>query len=147
MNKIANENNLKIALPLHPRTAKLLVQNLPPQLYNSVMTNPLIKILPPASFLEMIALEKNCMLVMTDSGGVQKEAFFFKKPCIILRSETEWVELVDCGAAVITDADEEKIIHSFSAISSAKNFNYPSIFGDGKASEFICREMVKYFGS
>ena len=61
----------------------------------------------------MIALEKNSMMIMTDSGGVQKEAFFYKKPCIIMRSETEWVEIVEAGAAIVCDADEEKIINAF----------------------------------
>lgn len=147
MNKITEGNKLKIVVPLHPRTAKLLAQNLTSELYNAVKKNTLIKILTPASFLEMIALERNCKLVMTDSGGVQKEAFFFKKPCIILRSETEWVELVDCGSAVIADADEEKIISAFKHFSSAKKLNYPAIFGNGKAAEFICGEMVNQFAN
>ena len=114
---------------------------------SAIKTNPLIKILPPASFLEMIALEKNCKLVITDSGGVQKEAFFFQKPCLILRSETEWVELVECGTAVITDANEEKIINSYSEFSLKKNLKFPPLFGNGKAAEFICSEMIKHFTS
>ncbi len=80
---------------------------------------------------------------MTDSGGVQKEAFFFKKPCIILRSETEWVELVECGAAKLCDADEAKITAAFNHFNRVDTFSYPDIFGDGKAAEFICETLVK----
>jgi len=144
LNKIATENKLKIILPLHPRTAKLLSQNLSKELYNTIQTNEYIQIIPPVSFLEMIALEKNAIMVMTDSGGVQKEAFFFQKPCIILRSETEWVELVNCGSAKIVDADETKIIDAYTYFSTAKNLNFPDLFGNGKAAEFICEEILKY---
>ncbi len=144
INKIANENSIKIILPLHPRTAKLLSQNLSAELYSAVKTNQRIKIIEPVSFLEMIALEKNATLVITDSGGVQKEAFFFKKPCIILRSETEWIELVNCGSAKIVDADEEKIMEAYHYFSKSTTLNFPTLFGDGKAAEFICTEILKY---
>ncbi|MCE3279418.1 MAG: UDP-N-acetylglucosamine 2-epimerase (non-hydrolyzing) [Bacteroidetes bacterium] len=143
LHKIATENKVKIVLPLHPRTAKLLSKNLSSELYSNIKLNKLIQIIEPVSFLEMIALEKNALLVMTDSGGVQKEAFFFKKPCIILRSETEWVELVECGSAKIVDADEKKIIEAFNDFRNAKNLKFADLFGDGKAAEFICNEIIK----
>jgi UDP-GlcNAc3NAcA epimerase len=141
--KISRENKVRVILPLHPRTAKLLSQNLSFEIFERLTANNLIKIIPPVSFLEMIALEKNASLIMTDSGGVQKEAFFFKKPCIILRPETEWVELVECGSAIIADADEKKIIEAYEFYSNKNDFVFPSIFGDGKASEFICGEILK----
>jgi len=144
INKIATENNKTVVLPLHPRTAKLLPQNLNAELYSAVKTNKLIKIIPPVSYLEMIALEKNTELIITDSGGVQKEAFFFEKPCIILRPETEWVELVECGSAKITDADEQKIIDAYHYFKNNKNLQFPKLFGNGKASEFICSEIITH---
>lgn len=147
INEIASINNLPVVLPLHPRTAKLLQSNLDKNLYEKVTTNPLLKVIEPASFLEMIDLEKNCTLVMTDSGGVQKEAFYFEKPCIILRPETEWVELVDCGSAIVTDADETRIKEAFAKLYNNKNLVYPKYYGDGNAAEFICREIVGCFGS
>jgi len=139
---IANKNNCKVVLPLHPRTAKLLSKNLSSELYSNIKTSSLIKIISPVSFLEMIALEKNASLIMTDSGGVQKEAYFFRKPCIILRAETEWVELVECGSAKIADADEKKIIEAFDYFKEKKGLEFPDIFGDGKAAEFICSQML-----
>lgn len=144
LNKISKENKLKIILPLHPRTSKLLKQSLSPELFSAVSNNVLFKILPPVSFLEMIALEKNALMVMTDSGGVQKEAFFFKKRCIILRPETEWVELLENGTALVADANEKKILEAFAHFRKATDIQFPTIFGDGKAAEFICTEMIKH---
>jgi UDP-GlcNAc3NAcA epimerase len=139
---ISKEKDLRIILPLHPRTSKLLKQNLDEKVYDSVINNDLIKIIPPVSFLEIIALEKNAFLVMTDSGGVQKEAFFFQKPCLILRPETEWTELIEQGAAIICDADESKIMSAFEHFYKNPHSNFPEIYGDGKAAEFICGEII-----
>lgn len=141
--KISHQNQLDVLLPLHPRTAKLLESNLDPALLRKIKASSYFKIIPPVSFLEMIALEKNCKIVMTDSGGVQKEAFYFEKPCVILRPETEWVELVECGTAIITDADEEKILAAFTALTTKLGMTFPKLYGDGKAAEFICGEMVE----
>ena len=132
-----------VVLPLHPRTSKLLNINLEKDLFDKITNNKNIKILPPASFLDMIVLERHAQMVVTDSGGVQKEAYFFQKPCLILRSETEWKEIVECGAAVITDADEQKIIDSFDNFVENPPHKFPEIFGDGKAAEFICKEMLE----
>ena len=145
LNKISIESKLKIVLPLHPRTSKALQSNLKKEVYDAMRSNPNFVLMPPASFLEMIVLEKNCMLICTDSGGVQKESFFFKKPCIILRPETEWVELVESGTAILTDVDEKKILYAFTQFRNKKNLAFPPIFGNGRASEFICEEIVKNF--
>lgn len=139
---ISENQQVDVVLPLHPRTSKLIETHLYPELLSSIRKNPKFKICPPASFLEMIALEKNCQIVMTDSGGVQKEAFYFKKPCVILRSETEWIELVKCGAAIVADADQQKIIKAYEDFTENKKIEYPLLYGDGKAAEFICQEMI-----
>ena len=134
-----------VVLPLHPRTSKLLNVNLEQSLFDKITNNPNIKILPPASFFDMIVLERHAQMIITDSGGVQKEAFFFHKPCLILRSETEWTEIVECGAAIITDSDEEKIIKSYNYFIDNPPHNFPDIFGDGNAAVFICKEMLENF--
>lgn len=142
MINISNENKINIALPLHPRTSKAIETNLDKTLHDQLENSSYIKILPPVSFLDMIMLESNCSLVMTDSGGVQKEAYFFEKPAIIFRSETEWTEIVDAGAGIIADADQRKITAAFDHFSTnQKQITYPKIFGDGFAAEFIC-EMI-----
>jgi UDP-GlcNAc3NAcA epimerase len=144
LNKIATENKIPIILPLHPRTNKMLGKILEKKLHQEILSNQLIQLIPPVSFLDMIQLESHCQLVVTDSGGVQKEAYFFKKPCIILRPETEWTEIVDAGSGIIADADENTILESYHNLTEkAGELNYPSIFGDGKAAEFICGVMLE----
>lgn len=146
LQEISAKRDIAVVLPLHPRTAKLLDTTLDKVLLKSIRNNPRFRIIEPASFLEMVILEKNCTLVMTDSGGVQKEAFYFQKPCVILRPETEWVELVECGTAVIADADKDLIIAAFDKLSGRAGLSYPGFYGDGKAAEFICQEIVTVFG-
>ena len=138
--KLSEEKD--IIIPLHPRTKKLLNVNLDSETYDTFINNSRIHITEPVSFLEMIRLEKNADLVITDSGGVQKEAYFFRKPCIIMRSETEWKEIVEVGAAIIADADEERIIEAYYHFKDNKTIEFPEIFGDGNAAEFICKELI-----
>lgn len=132
-----------VVLPLHPRTAKLLKTNLSAENQERLFNSESIKLIPPVSFLEMIELERNAMLIMTDSGGVQKESYFFKKPCIILRPETEWVEIVKTGSAVLADADKQRILDSWKQFKTTPPTDFPEIFGNGKAAEFMLEEMWK----
>ncbi len=144
LNSITQTSSIPVVLPLHPRTDKALARNLDKDLFNQINENPLIKILPPVSFLDMIMLESNCSMVFTDSGGVQKEAYFFEKPCIIFRSETEWTEIVDAGCGIIANADEENITNAFNYFhDNYKELQYSPIFGDGRAAEFICGKMLE----
>lgn len=147
LNDISIKHQLQIVLPIHPRTSNLLNSNLSKDLYEAIRLNSNFKIISPVSFLEMLALEKNCCMVMTDSGGVQKEAFYFEKPCVILRPETEWIELVEHGAALIADADENKIKFSFEQLISKKDISFPKLYGDGNAAEFICSEIINQITS
>ena len=132
----------QIVLPLHPRTAKLLKTNLDENLQKQIFSCQNIRLIPPVSFLEMIALERHAQLVMTDSGGVQKEAYFFKKPCIILRPETEWVEIVETGNAILADADEDRIMQAWQHFKATPPTVFPEIFGDGHAAEFMLKQML-----
>lgn len=143
--KICSENDIVAVIPLHPRTSKILSSALNKELYANIHNASFIKIIKPVSFFDMISLERNCMMILTDSGGVQKEAFFYHKPCIILRTETEWIELVECGAATISDASEVKIISAFGNYMRSGIQSWPSVFGNGKASEFICNTIVSNF--
>lgn len=143
LNTIATAHQIDVIIPLHPRTKKLLPTNLLPSVYNLVQENKRIKLIEPVSFLDMIMLEKNALLIATDSGGVQKESFFFKKPCIIMRPETEWIELVENKNATIVDADEQKIIDAFVFYKNNSTLSYPPMYGDGHAAAFICEEMIK----
>ena len=141
--EIAETEKMEIVLPLHPRTAKLMQSNLLGDVYEKVQASKWLQLIPPVSFLDMIMLESHCQLVMTDSGGVQKEAFFFKKPAIILRSETEWKEIVEAGCGLIANADKEKILNGWQHFKKiGDTLVYPEIFGDGNAAEFISRTML-----
>lgn len=136
LNEIAQ--NIPIVFPIHPRTRNILL-NL------KITLSPRIHVIDPVGYFEMVYLIDNCEAVMTDSGGLQKEAFFFSKPCITLRDETEWVELVENGFNILAGADTKKIIKAFSDLKKLKNKNYEmDIYGNGHASQNIVRELLKY---
>ena len=138
LNEIAKDR--QIILPLHPRTKNLL----PSTFY----LHPNLTVIDPVGYLEMIWLLDNCSLVMTDSGGLQKEAYFFKKPCITLRDETEWVELVEIGVNKLVGADKGKILDAFQEITTNQSINIQiyqltNLYGDGRASEKIIKEILR----
>ena len=140
---IAEKEQIDVVLPLHPRTRKMLPEQLNGDLLQRVTNTPHLHITEPASFFEIIRLEKNARIVMTDSGGVQKEAFFYGTPCVILRPETEWVEIVEAGAGVIADADYNRIMTAYRQL-VGKEVHFPALFGDGHAAERIVTKIVEY---
>ena len=114
-----------IVLPLHPRTQKYLSDY-------KIELNPNIKVIEPVGYLDMVRLEAGAKKIVTDSGGVQKEAYFLAKPCITMRDETEWVETVENGWNIIVGADASKIrnaIENFSPTTERKDY-----FGNGTAA-------------
>lgn len=141
---ISSTHNIKIALPLHPRTVKQMDRLLEPELHRAIQGNPLILLMTPVSFLEMIQLERHARLVLTDSGGVQKEAYFLHTPCLIMRSETEWVEIVESGAALLTDADTDRILEAHKYFEVKKSTVYSNVYGDGRAAEKILRILLDH---
>ena len=136
LNEMAKEK--QIILPLHPRTKKIIKQ------LNINVDN--LKIVDPVGYLEMVWLLDNCKLVITDSGGLQKEAYFFKKFCLTLRNETEWVELVEKGFNVLVGADKAKIIKAYKIAIDKKNFKDQKInmYGNGKASKEVINSLINY---
>jgi UDP-GlcNAc3NAcA epimerase len=135
--------NTQIVLPLHPRTKKMMKTVLSEELYLQIENNSNLKLIPPASFLDMVLLEDSSQMIVTDSGGVQKESYFFKKPCLILRPQTEWVEIVEAGTARICDADKHKILKNYQFFRENPPQQFAPIFGDGNAAVFICGEILK----
>ena len=123
-----------VLLPLHPRTKKMLEQ---------FKLSPNIKMIDPVGYFDMIELLKNCSAVLTDSGGLQKEAFFFKKPCITLRDETEWVELIENGYNRLGGADTEVILAAYNDLANFNKDFALNLYGNGKASEIIAKELLK----
>ena len=96
LKNMALEYSMPFVMPFHPRTINSLKSGLN-NLFDDLKNSSNIRVIPPVSYLAMTLLEKNCSMIITDSGGVQKESHFFKKPCIVLRRETEWIELVANG--------------------------------------------------
>ena len=124
-----------VVLPLHPRTKKILDSNFSFHL----TSQSLLKLIDPVGYFDMVALENSARMILTDSGGIQKEAYWLKVPCVTLRDETEWVETVDAGWNILTGADKQKIINA------ARNFTppkeHPSLYGDEHAAEKIIKEL------
>lgn len=143
-------HQVPIIMPLHPRTLKTIQAN---QEFQTLTKS--LQIIEPVSYLQMLLLEKNSTLICTDSGGVQKEAYFFKKPCITMRNQTEWVETVTAGWNQLTGAETERIIRSFNiAISgSGSEDDLPPFskspgdrlahFGDGNAAQLMVDYLVQ----
>jgi UDP-GlcNAc3NAcA epimerase len=142
--RICEKKDIKFVIPLHPRTRKKWSELPDDTLKNIINNNNLITIIPAVSYLDFISLEKSSRLIMTDSGGVQKESYFFKKPCLILREETEWVELLELGTAQLCGANEDKIVQSFNELVGKKSMQFPEIYGDGNAGKFILKKILEH---
>lgn len=139
---ITKQYTIDLVLPLHPRTAKQIDLLLAPELWDEIRSNPHILLMDPVSFLEMIQLEKHAKLILTDSGGVQKEAYFLQKPCLILRPETEWVEIVENGAAILCDADEQRLLNACQYFEEAPAITFKNVYGQGDAAERIVEILL-----
>lgn len=125
----------KIIFPMHPRTKKMIA-SLEIDIGN-------IEVIAPVGYLEMVWLIDNCNLVMTDSGGLQKEAFFFSKPCITLREETEWIELVENKVNILVGANKNNILDAYKKMNNKSIQNNFELYGNGKASECIVKNLIK----
>ena len=129
-------NTIPVVLPLHPRTRKIVM--------DAGMKLP-FTVIDPVGYFDMIEMLKHCSLVMTDSGGLQKEAFFFGKHCITLRDETEWVELVQGGFNKLAGADYSNILTSFEEMRNKKSDFNVNLYGGGKATDNIVNEILSTF--
>lgn len=132
------ESEELIVFPVHPRTKRYLGKY---HIMGKVKNADNIILIPPVGYLDMLILEENARKILTDSGGVQKEAYFLKIPCITLREKTEWVETVEDGWNILVGANKEKIIRAIKEF-EPKGKTYTYKFGNGKAS----KEIVKIVG-
>jgi len=143
---MSQRTGMRIIVPLHPRTKKMMAQVIEQSTMIKIEQGNHIHLIEPASFLDMIQLESHASLIVTDSGGVQKEAYFFKKPCVILRPQTEWIELVNNGNAILADADSERIELAADMLLNKKDYSWPAFYGDADAAKFICSAIERYIG-
>jgi UDP-GlcNAc3NAcA epimerase len=133
---------LPVVLPLHPRTRAALARG---GILEEASRH--IRLIEPVGYMDMVMLEKNSRLVATDSGGVQKEAFFYRVPCVTLREETEWVELVESGWNVCVSPEQpsniyEGIMEQISLSSRLASADPPSLYGEGDAGSLIAEHLV-----
>lgn len=115
--------------PIHPRT-----RNVIEKLGLNLNDIPNLYVIEPVGYLDMLTLESHAIKILTDSGGVQKEAYFMKVPCVTMREQTEWVETLESEANILVGTDKEKILN---AVKKDVNPEYKTIFGDGDASSKI----------
>tara|TARA_Y100000588_G_C13983040_1_gene808110 strand:- start:223 stop:918 length:696 start_codon:yes stop_codon:yes gene_type:complete len=132
--------DLPVVLPLHPRTGKVIEQ-----FAISVPNN--MQLIEPVSYLDMILLEKNARMILTDSGGIQKEAYFFSVPCVTMRQQTEWVETLASGWNILTGSDDGKILQAVADHSQRGEGGVDdTLFGDGRAAHKILQKLLAHFG-
>lgn len=128
-----------VVLPLHPRTRGAIAR---------AGLKLQVHVIEPVGYLEMIWLLQHCGLVLTDSGGVQKESFFFAKPCVTMREQTEWVELIEAGANVLVGADRGAIVNAVNANLNRVVEDQNQLYGGGRAAsnivEFLCELPGRY---
>ena len=134
---ILSKNNL-ILFPIHPRTQNKLKE------FNIELSDKII-ILPPKGYIEMLTMLDSSQLVLTDSGGLQKEAYFKNKYCVTVREETEWRELVDEGVNIITGDNQNKILKAVEMFQNKKDILQKPIYGSGDTSKKIIKEMIDFF--
>ena len=127
-----------VVLALHPRTRKSLSEK-------SIHLSKRIKVIEPTPYLETISLLRNAKAIITDSGGMQKEAFFLHTPCLTLRDETEWIETIACGANQLVGADTKKTAHAIEKLLSEEwkpDFSGKP-YGQGNAANSIIKSLIK----
>jgi len=124
-----------ILFPIHPRTKKML-NTFQMELPGNV------KVIPPLDYTKMLILEQTASAILTDSGGIQKEAYLMGTPCVTLREETEWVETVQTGWNILVGTDRKKIVSAYNNFHPAGK--RPPLFGNYHAAEFIAEKTVKW---
>ena len=126
-----------VVFPLHPRTAGYV------DAYGLKFAET-VRVIEPVPYLEMITLESNAKLILTDSGGIQKEAYCLNVPCVTLREETEWVETVETGGNILAGADKDRIIKSGNFIIDSRFKNSSSVYGDGNAAKRVLNILFDF---
>jgi UDP-GlcNAc3NAcA epimerase len=132
------EEKCPLVILLHPRTREALNH-----FKIKIISNSHIRLIEPVGYMDMIQLEANARIIFTDSGGVQKEAYFAGIPCVTLRDETEWVETVECGANLLTGADVPTIVEAYEKALTIEVQLKNGIYGDGHAAEKIVATLIK----
>ncbi len=142
LHQVSRERRIPVILPLHPRTVRAVEELRAEGAWSISGDVPSIRLLDAVSFLDMICLETDADLILTDSGGVQKEAWFLKKPVVVLREETEWIEIIESGNGKLTGASPEKILEAALGYLDNPPASFPPIFGNGHAAREILEVLT-----
>ncbi len=126
---------MEVVVPVHPRTRNIL---------KSMQIEPEFRLIDPVGYFDMILLLKNSQMVLTDSGGVQKEAFFFGKQCVTMREQTEWVELIENGFNTLTGSDSAKIISAYETAKTRQSDFSMNLYGQGEAATRAAAEIKAF---
>ena len=126
-----------VIFPIHPRTKKLMEQ-----INKESISADNIKFIDPVSYFDMLVLVKNARAVLTDSGGLQKEAYILGTPCVTLRGETEWIETVEMGWNVLVGTDPQAILNA--VLKKDRLEIHPQLYGDGKTSQYIIEILCEF---
>jgi len=135
LNKIAKE--VPVRIPLHPRT-KIKLENL------KIKLHPNITIVDPLSYIDFISALNNCEIVISDSGGIQKEAYFLKKNCMVIRDETEWTELIESKNNILVGSNSDKIVNTFKVRKSLNQDFSHKFYGDGNTAQTIINSILNF---
>jgi len=136
MNALKSSGELTV-FPIHPRTRKYINEY-------GICISENIKLIDPVSYFDMLVLEKNAKKIITDSGGIQKEAFFLDSPCIIARDETEWTELIDIGANTLAGTDTGKLLEKINTFDGKKTETKSQLYGDGNSAVKILKHITDF---
>jgi UDP-N-acetylglucosamine 2-epimerase len=131
------ETNETVVFPVHPRTRQKIAE-----LDDAVASASNVMMIEPVGYLDMLVLEQHARIILTDSGGMQKEAYFFGVPCVTLRPETEWVETVEAGWNILAGAERERILSAVKEHAWPGEQQQPQLFGDGRAAEKIVEHLA-----
>lgn len=134
-----SKSEIPVIFPIHPRTRKVMVES---NLFSRFTQSSNLRIVDPVGYFDMLALEKNARIIITDSGGVIREAFFSKVPSVIVDETTEWIDLVQAGWSHLVGADSQKICENIH--SSKKPENWEPVLGDGTARKKIVSYLEKW---
>ena len=135
------DRGLPFIVPIHPRTREMIQKQ-----KMNMIKNPHVRLIAPVSYFDMLTLASHSRVILTDSGGLQKEAFFARVPCITLRNETEWIETVETGMNRLSGTKAVSIIENFHKVADARFREYPNpatYYGDGNASRRILETLIK----
>jgi UDP-N-acetylglucosamine 2-epimerase len=132
-----NDLGEPVILPLHPRTEARMREA-------TLQAGPNIRVIKPLGYLDMLQIERSARIILTDSGGVQKEAFLLSVPCVTLREETEWIETVETGWNQLAGSEPARIVAAARTAAAPRDRAFP--YGDGHAADVIVECLIRQVG-